>query len=135
MEESENRESFPEENRSNPDTPEKKRNGARPPFYIPAFVWLTMVFFIGMVLGNLLWLGVADVLAFGRENQSVEITISAADSMADIADTLADNGLISYPWLFRLYAGITGAGGKIKPGTYALNRIWDYPALVRALGA
>ena len=115
-------------------TPERKRDGKRPPFFIPAIVWLMLIFFIGMILGNLLWLAVADVLAFGRANERIEITITQADSMADIAHKLKDNGLIAYPWLFRLYAAITNAGEKIKPGTYVLNAIYDYPALVDGLG-
>lgn len=135
MDENADRNSFPQESQECPDTPEKKRNGSRTPSYIPAIVWLTMVFFVGMVLGNLLWLGVADVLAFGRENQSIEITISQEDSLADIANKLEENGLISYPWLFRLYAEITNAAEKIKPGTYVLNAIYDYPALLDGLGA
>lgn len=131
MDENADRKSFQQEAQESPDTPEKKRNGTRAPIYI---VWLTMVFFVGMILGNLLWLGVADVLAFGRENESIEITITQEDRLADIAAKLEENGLISYPWLFRLYAAITNAQDKIKPGTYVLNAIYDYPALVDGLG-
>lgn len=115
-------------------TPERKRDGKRPPFYIPAIVWLLLVFLIGMMLGNLLWLAVADVLAFGRESRIVELTIAPEDSLQDIANKLADNNLVSYPRLFRLYAKISHAAEKIKPGTYKLNAVWDYPALVHALG-
>lgn len=113
--------------------PERKRNGMRVPFYIPTIVWLMVIFFIGVLLGNLLWLGVADVLAFGREKQNVELTIEAQDQLSDIANKLADGGLLSYPRLFRLYARLTNAGQKIKPGTYVLNTGWDYPALVSGM--
>ena len=101
----------------------------------PAIVWLTMVFFVGMVLGNMLWLFTADVLAFGREDRAVEITIEDSDTLKDISKTLAQQGLIEFPGLFRLYAKFSGKATSFLPGTYELNAKYDYPALAKVLSS
>ena len=103
--------------------------------YAPAIVWLTMVFFVGMVLGNMLWLFTADVLAFGREDRTVEITIEDSDTLKDISKTLAEQGLIEFPGLFRLYAKFSGKATSFLPGTYELNAKYDYPALAKVLSS
>ena len=101
--------------------------------YVPAIVWLTTVFLTGMVLGNLLWHITADVLAFGREDRAVEITIESTDTLKDISAKLAQEGLVSYPGLFRLFARVSGTAERFGPGTYQLNTKYDYPALAKVL--
>ncbi len=129
-------ESFPQEQPITPNEPKKKRTGqSGVPKYVPAVVWLTTVFVIGLVLGNLLWLVTADVLAFGRENRAVEITISSNDTLKDISQELARQGLVDFPGLFRLYARFSGKAEQFLPGTYTLNAKYDYPALAKALSS
>ena len=101
--------------------------------YLPAIVWLTAVFLVGMVLGNLLWHVTADVLAFGREDRAVEITIESTDTLKDISAKLAQEGLVTYPALFRLFARVSGTAERFGPGTYQLNTKYDYPALAKVL--
>ena len=128
-------ESFPQEPLTS-EKPKKKRTGDSSVSSItPAIVWLTTIFFVGMVLGNLLWLLVADVLAFGREDVTVQVSITATDSLKDISKRLAQEGLVSYPGLFRLYAKVTGAADKFIPGTYELSTRFDYYALAKALSS
>ncbi len=126
------RESF--DNPSSPTEAKKKRTGrSGVSKYAPAIVWLTTVFFIGMVLGNFLWLVTADVLAFGREDRAVEITVESTDTLKEISQKLAQQGLVEFPGLFRLYAKFSGKAEQFLPGTYALNAKYDYPALAKAL--
>ena len=51
-------------------------------------VWLVLILVIGVTLGRMLWVCAADVLAFGREDKSVTITIYEADTMEDIVDNI-----------------------------------------------
>lgn len=102
---------------------------------IPSLVRLMAIFLVGVIFGNVLWLLTADVLAFGREDQAVEISVSETDTIKDISKNLKQKGLINYAWLFRLYAKVTHAQAKIKPGTYTLQTRYDYHALVKALSA
>lgn len=115
-------------------TPEERKISGVPRFF-PPLICLTAIFLIGLILGNLLWLLTADVLAFGREDHLVEFTVSETDSLKEISLALKENALIDYPWLFRLYAKLTHAESNIRPGTYRLYGRYDYHALIRALSA
>ncbi len=93
-------------------------------------MWLALIVAIGVTAGRMLWVCAADVLAFGREDQSVTITIYEADTMEDITEKLYNAGLIRYRSLFNLYAAISDAEEDIQPGIYDLNTRYDYHALV-----
>ncbi len=100
------------------------------PNILVTIVWLALIVIIGVTAGRMLWICAADVLAFGREDKAVTVTIYEADTMDDIIDKLHDNGLIRYKSLFRLYADISDAEEDIQPGIYDLNTRYDYHALV-----
>ncbi len=100
------------------------------PNILATFVWLALILAIGVTAGRMLWVCAADVLAFGREDKPVTITIYEADDMEAITNKLYDAGLIRYKSLFNLYASISDAEEDIKPGIYDLNTLYDYHALV-----
>lgn len=114
------------------DPPKDRNNRGVPPF-LPPLVYLVVIFLIGLLLGNLLWLVSADVFAFGREDKTVMFTVSEADTLKDVSQNLAESGLIRYPWLFRLYAKLSGQ--RFRPGEYALQARYDYHALAKALSS
>ena len=113
------------------------------PHLAATVVWLLIIVAVGAAIGRMVWLCAADVLAFGREAKTVTITIEEGDTLDDVAQKLKDAELISYPGLFKLYANISDAMDKIKPGTYVLNDqsgdaaeemvVYDYMALVSAM--
>ena len=47
-----------------------------------------------------------------------------------VTEMLEDEGLIEYPWMFKLYCMASNAEDKISAGTYELNAVFDYHALV-----
>ena len=100
------------------------------PSILVTFVWLALIVLIGVTAGRMLWICAADVLAFGREDKVVTVTVYEADTMEDIVDKLYEGGLIRYKSLFNLYADISDAEEDIKPGIYDLNTRYDYHALV-----
>ena len=100
------------------------------PSILVTFVWLALIVVIGVTAGRMLWICAADVLAFGREDKVVTVTVYEADTMDDIIEKLHDGGLIRYKSLFSLYADISDAEEDIKPGIYDLNTRYDYHALV-----
>jgi UPF0755 protein len=82
----------------------------------------------------MLWVCAADVLAFGRESKQVSVTITSHDTINDIAEKLHDAQLVRYPGLFKLYASIAVDEGDILPGTFQLDTLYDYHALVVQMG-
>ena len=103
------------------------------PHILAAAVWLMIIVAIGTTLGRILWVCAADVLAFGREDKVVTISVTAEDTMESIAQKLKDGGLVRYPELFLLYADLTDAEEDITTGTFTLNTIYDYHALVNQM--
>ena len=119
-------------------TPSKRRPKKRSvygffgiPHMVTTVIWLAIIVFIGVGLGNMVWNVAADMLAFGRENQVVTITITSNDDLDDIAQKLYETGLIKYPGIFKFYGKLANAEKKVKAGTYELNAIYDYNALVK----
>ena len=105
------------------------------PHIVSTAIWLVLAITIGISLGRLLWVCAADVLAFGRENQEIAITITEDDTVDTVTDKLYDAGLIQYKELFKLYAALAKADQKTTAGTYKLNTQYDYHALVNGMSA
>lgn len=103
------------------------------PHLLVTLVWLAIIVAIGTSLGKLLWVGAADVLAFGRVSKPVTVTIVDTDDLDLIAAKLEQAGLVKYPELFKLYAKMTGSDEEIVTGTFELNTNLDYHALTNAL--
>lgn len=79
------------------------------------------------------WACADDVLALTKPDRKMTVTIAENASIDDVTATLHDNGLVNYPWLFKFYCWYSHAEQKIEPGTYTLNNIYDYHALVNAM--
>ena len=111
------------------------------PHLAATVIWLLIIVAIGVSVARMVWLCAEDVLALGRTPISVVLTIEKDDSIDAIATKLKDAGLIKYPELFKLYAGITHAENKIRPGVYVINPpdaeegqiVYDYMALVELM--
>lgn len=99
------------------------------PHILTAIVWLALVVAIGASLGRMLWMCAADVLAFGRPDQTVYVTITKTDTLDTVAEKLHRAGLINYPGLFKLYGKLSNIMDDLSIGTYELNTLYDYHAL------
>ncbi len=100
------------------------------PHILATVIWLLLAVTIGAAAGRILWLCASDVLAFGREDMSVTISITKDDNIETITEKLHTTGLVEYPALFKIYAQLSNAEKKIAPGIYELNTLYDYHALV-----
>ena len=103
------------------------------PHVLVTLVWAAIVLAIGITLGRMAWLCVADVLAFGRPDQQVTLTIDREDTVDSIAQKLKKAGLIQYPDLFKFYVDFSHKADSISPGTFELNAKLDYMALVNSM--
>lgn len=103
------------------------------PNILVTVVWVAIVVAIGVTLGRMMWICAAEVLAFGREDTSVTVTIYEKDTIEDITEKLYEAKLIRYPELFKLYASFAVDEGEIHPGIWELNTRYDYHALVKMM--
>ena len=114
----------------------KRRKGAGLlgiPHMLATVVWLLLILAIGVSMGRFLWVCASDVLAFGREEKTVTVSITSSDTMETIAEKLYKAGLVRYPELFLLYADLSDAEEKITTGSFTLNTVYDYHALVNQM--
>lgn len=103
------------------------------PNILVTLVWAALTLLIGVTLGRMIWICAADVLAFGKEDRPVTVTIYENDDINAITDKLYNARLIRYPGLFKLYAKFAVDDGEIKPGIWDLNAKYDYHALVKMM--
>ena len=127
---------MPEEKRSagngqSSPTPKKSRK-RRSGMARVAGALLYVLFVIGSsaILATVGWVWACDLLGLNKEYASTIITVDEGEDFSDVVDTLEEEGLIEYKFLFKLYAWFSHAEGKIAPGKYELNTEMDYRALV-----
>lgn len=110
----------------------KRSAGAR---VAGAFLYVLLVIGLSAILATLGWVWACDLLGLNKEAVSVEITIDENTQFSQVVDTLEEEGLIQYKFLFKLYAWFSHAEDKIAPGTYTLDTEMDYRALVANMGS
>lgn len=99
------------------------------------FIYVASVLLTSMLLAFFAWRCLDDVAAFTRREQIITVTVEEGDSVSDVARTLKKAGLIRNKWLFKLYCAFSNAENKIVPGTYDLNAVFDYHALVNGMAS
>lgn len=103
------------------------------PHFLSTLILFAMILAVSLTLARMVWLWADDVLALTKEEKEVTVTILDTDNMNQIAEKLANAGLIRYPRLFKFYSDLTGAREDISAGTFTLNCLFDYHALVNAM--
>jgi UPF0755 protein len=105
------------------------------PHILATLIWLLIIVTVGVSLGRMLWVCCADLMAFDKEDKKVVITVTEEDDINTISDKLGKAGLIRYPELFKLFAQVTGKDDNISAGTFTLNSLFDYNAMINAMGS
>jgi len=73
-----------------------------------------------------------DVFAFVKSDEAVDVTIPEDAKVSDIAQILHDNGIISFPGVFKMYASIKKDKGPFVAGDYTVSPSMSYDDLRRA---
>lgn len=116
-----------------PEKPKRKAKRRIVPLFVKVILYLVIVGITAIGLGYGIWECAQDVLAFGRSDEMLTVTIKESDTLDDIAQMLADKGVIKYPWLFKFYCNFTDSSDTMDPGTYEIYYNYDYHALVNGM--
>ena len=73
-----------------------------------------------------------DMFAFVKSDEMVEVVIPEYATIDDVTEVLAENGIITYPDVFKLYAKLNQDNGEFKAGTYEINGMMNYDELLMA---
>ncbi|MDO4748713.1 MAG: endolytic transglycosylase MltG [Eubacteriales bacterium] len=112
-----------------------EKNKARRNKKMFKWVWLSMVVIMGIVLSQVLLVGIGDMLAVSREEDPQQVKISIPDnaSIEEIADILYKGGVIDQPDFFVTYANMTTSEEYFRQGEYLIDTDKDYEAIINFL--
>ncbi len=109
----------------------RRRKKAKKNRIVFRLVWISMLLFLSVMIGEFVMVGVNDLLGVGRENRgAVTITIPKDADIDTITDILYENHVINNKWSFKLYAKLTKATGGFTQGTFEIATNKDYQALI-----
>ncbi len=118
-----------------PTKPKRKHTRRIIPLFVKVLLYLVIVGVAAVGLGYGIWECAQDVLAFGRSDEELAVTVTDSDTVETIAQMLKEQGVIKYPWLFEFYCDFTDSNEKMDPGTYVISYNFDYHALVSGMRA
>lgn len=113
--------------------PERRRKKRIVPLFVKVILYVVLTVLVAVGLGYGGWECAQDVMAFGRSDETLTVTIKDKDTVEDIAQMLKEKGVIKYPWLFELYCDFTHSNDTMDPGTYVISYNFDYHALVKGM--
>jgi UPF0755 protein len=67
------------------------------------------------------------------EGEETRVVVPRGSTLADIAELLEDNGVISSAGFFELRARLEGRSGELRPGPYSLRENMSYDAVLDTL--
>ncbi len=98
-------------------------------------IYMLVVLGLSLTLAVAMWFAADDVLALTKADNVITVTIQDGDTLEDVAQNLKDHGLVRYKFLFVLYGKFSHAEEKFSAGTFELNQLFDYHALVNGLAS
>lgn len=92
--------------------------------------WIVFVSLTSVLLSKFIMTSINDMLAVGRQSETVQVEIPEESSLSDVAHILKDKNVISEEWFFKLYAIATKSSKSFLSGTYELETNMDYQSII-----
>ena len=73
-----------------------------------------------------------DMFAFVKSDEMVEVVIPEYATIDDVSRILAENEIITYPDVFKLYSKLNKDNGEFMAGSYTINAMMNYDELLMA---
>lgn len=112
-----------------------KRRGSAVFVGFSTVIYIALVIAVSLILAKFAWMCADDVLALTKPDEVVSVTIPKDAKQDDITQALYEAELINYPWLFDIYSSFANVEDRINPGSYELNKLYDYHAIVNGLSS
>ncbi|MBQ2697987.1 MAG: endolytic transglycosylase MltG [Clostridia bacterium] len=96
---------------------------------------ITYIVFVIVLAGFLSYFVIRvanDMFAFVKSDEQVTVTIPEYATINEVSAVLAEEGIITYPEVFKLYAKLNHDDGKFKAGDYEINGMMNYDELLMA---
>ncbi len=97
-----------------------------------ALVYAAIVCSISALLSFYIIVGLNDMFGLVKEESEITVDIPKDATLDQVTTILDENGIVEYPFFFKLYAGFTN-DTSFKAGTFVLNTKSDYDQIIRKL--
>jgi len=98
-----------------------------------ALIIMAVILSISAVLAISIIVFAQDMLGINGSDKPIIINIPAGSNTSEIANSLKDYGIISYPKNFIIFCKITGAGANFYPGEHTLSNKMSYEDIISQL--
>ncbi len=123
---------IPEETAIPPKIMRKNSKNTKSKGCVIALVYAAIVCSISALLSFYIIVGLNDMFGLVKEESEITVDIPKDASLDDVTRILDDNGIVEYPFFFKIYAGFTN-DTSFKAGTFVLNTKSDYDQIIRKL--
>ena len=96
---------------------------------IKALIYIALVLVVASFLSIIIIRVGNDIFALVKSDEVIDITIPEDASIADVAEILHENSIISYPSVFKMYSTIKKDDGKFLAGDYSVSPSMSYDKL------
>ncbi len=123
---------IPEETAIPPKIMRKNSKNTKSKGCVIALVYAAIVCSISALLSFYIIVGLNDMFGLVKESSEITVEIPKDATLDDVTRILDENGIVEYPFFFKLYAGFTN-DTSFKAGTFMLNTKSDYDQIIRRL--
>ncbi|MEG0456837.1 MAG: endolytic transglycosylase MltG, partial [Oscillospiraceae bacterium] len=96
-------------------------------------IFLCIILSVSILLATGMIVLFNDFLAIFKGDREIIVEIPSNSSATEISQMLGDEGVISFPFLFRVYAKFNNEDSSFKPGTHKLNTKMSYEQIIGQL--
>ena len=116
-----------------PQYPPRKSRRKKKKSFAGKFSYILFVLGVSFILSGFIIITANDVFALVKDETSVIIDIEDDSvSAKDVSKILKENGVIKFPWAFRLYSSLTHYD-EFKSGKFELDTSMDYGQIINNL--
>lgn len=123
---------IPEENNLPPTLMRKQRKNQKSRGCVISIVYALIVCSISALLAFYMIVGINDMFGLVKEQMEIVVTIPPDATLEQVTKILDENGVVDYPFFFKLYANFT-MDDDFKHGEFTLNKKSDYDMIIRKL--
>ncbi len=107
-----------------------KRTSSSLTAILKTIIYIVVIIIVSVILSYFVVTVANDIFAFQKADVSKEIVIDNYRTVDDIADILAENDIITYPSVFKLYASLKDDDGVFIAGRYTVDSTMNYDTLL-----
>lgn len=96
-------------------------------------IYTAVVLVLAVAISYFSLIFLIDAVGLNQPSDPIDVEIPQGSSTQQIAQILADKGVIEKPLCFRIYSRITGADGKYQLGMFTLSADMGYTDIVEKL--